>query len=331
MSEEVKNVTIEEEKSEEAIAPENAKKEAEKAEKEAILEEMRKKLNLLKGKLDVLIEKHEELEKTRNAAVEKAVADAKTWIEKTYDQKIVELDSMLKKEKKEKDKEREKIIKEKIEEATKDKKERIYYTKRNINAIIKERNLSPFLNTGLYFTIVAPKTIGDYLKATLIILGTIIIIPGIIVFFKLQNSTFWIKAMVFILNFFFWSVIYYFFIKLTETSEKNVREIREMRNDVREDEKTVARLTKEIKNEKIEDNKTYTKIDRNIETINLNIKDLQEKKQIEIEKFDNEKANEIRNKISKEAEKEFKANEKEQKKIREEYEKLEREYTLQKV
>ncbi|MCQ2609277.1 MAG: hypothetical protein MJ151_00560, partial [Lachnospiraceae bacterium] len=128
----------------------------------ASLDENKKELNLLKGKKNTYEANEKKLEDIKEKLIDKTIKDRRKELVSVFDQKLVELDSALKKAKKDKEKEKQKIIKEKVTVGTKTKNDNITFLKNNINSIIKEKKLSPILNFDLYYYIVAPSKLTEY-------------------------------------------------------------------------------------------------------------------------------------------------------------------------
>lgn len=289
------------------------------------LDENKKELNLLKGKKNTFEENEKKLQDIKEKLIDKTIKERRKELVSAFDQKLVELDSALKKAKKEKEKERQKIIKEKVTNGTKTKKDNIVFLKNNISSIIKEKKLSKILSFDFYYYIFAPSKLTDYIIGGLVFVLVFVGVPTLICLIFQRKMTFWVVVMTFVLSTFLFGIVYLFICHIGECDKETLKELRELRKDIKENEKEIHRITSEISKGKTDE--AYTRTDRMIESINLDIKNLQEKQAKSLETFENSTKNTIIKEIEKESKKDFLANEKELKKATTDFEKVEKKYS----
>lgn len=284
-----------------------------------VIESLKKEINELKGKITTLEEKKEELVNKRNDLISKTVLSKKAEIENTYGEILLEAEKRLEVSKKEKEKERKKNISELVDKNTKEIKEKILFLKNEIKRLLKENKIPGIVNSEFYYIIWAPYNFLQVLKGLFFNI-LLLIIPTIVVFFPLKEKIFAnpnkiIRIIciicVYLAFIFVYSLIWLMIDKLTKKKPEILNEIKELRKNIKENEKEMEKVTKKITKETKDEEFDYTKIDRDIESGEIEVNNLKEKKKIALETFANVTEDEIKKKFFEETKADIEEKEKE--------------------
>lgn len=268
------------------------------------LEELKKNINALKGKVTTFENKKNEFDDNIKLTINKAIKDNKDQINKSYDEIILEIEKRLKVSESEKTKERKKNLDILVEKNTRVNKDNNEYLRNEIKRILSDNKLPGFVNSNLYFDLFFPTSFKELIVAFIFFLIFIIGVPGFIwykfgpkeftdVVMLIQNKAFWITLMYIAIYLFAIGIIYVFIDSITKKDKKALLDIKELRKNIRDNDKEIKRITHEVmKNTKDEDF-DYTKLDRDIEGIKYELENAIEKKKEAIENFDNVTTNKI--------------------------------------
>ena len=94
--------------------------------------------------------------------------------------------------------------------------------------------------------------------------------------------------------------------KLTKQKIEVLKEIKEFRKNIAEDNKEIEKITKNTAKEMTDDKFDYTKLDREIEAVKIEVENYRKKKEDAINYFENTTKEEIKNKAKNEVEKQTK-------------------------
>lgn len=284
-----------------------------------LTESLKKEINELKGKITTFEEKRDELVRKRDELISKTVLSKKSEIENTYGEILLEAEKRLEVSKKEKDKERKKNINELVEKSTKDFKEKIVFLKNEIKRTLKDNKIPGFVNSEFYFMIWAPYNFFQVIKGLLFNV-LLLIIPTFIVFVPLREKIFQnpnkIIRIICIICIYLAFVFVYSFIwlmidKMTKKKPEVLNEIKELRKNIKENEKEIEKTAKRVTNETKDTDFDYTKLDREIESGELEVNNLKEKKKVALETFANVTEDDIKKKFIQEFKTEIDEKEKE--------------------
>lgn len=286
-----------------------------KEEKNKELEDIKKQINVLKGKVSTLESQKRKIEKEAEEAVGKIIYEGKNEIERSHSEILKEAEHRLKAKEKEKEEERKKNLNRVVEENTKQTKENIVYLKNHIKNILEENNLPSFVNSNIYMGIWYPTNIVEWLTG-FIAMVIVLLIPTIISFGMAKESL--VKAFPnFVIRGIVIAFIYFAFIfvagliwlsidKLTKQKIEVLKEIKEFRKNIAEDNKEIEKITKNTAKEMTDDKFDYTKLDREIEAVKIEVENYRKKKEDAINYFENTTKEEIKNKAKNEVEKQTK-------------------------
>lgn len=294
-------------------------------EKKSLFEEKTNRKKTLEEKLTKIVN-------TKEKCIKDTIAEEKKKIDDAYNQVLVEITRKVNKAKEEKNKEILKNKKELIEKETKDLREKNEEIEHKKKEEIKENKISSFVNTKFYWTVFKPSNIIQIIKTFLLfaVLSLITTSVFLVVFGNSSNAKNKTYTIIFlmIVSVFIWILIWYLFnmlfsrnmtIEITEKIKAHIKNI-ETNN------KAIKNITIQIMKDNDESKFDYTQIDREIETANLELSQLNEKREKEIEYFNQTIINQIKERIENESMQEIKDIKYELENIDKEYDKIQKEY-----
>ena len=286
-----------------------------KDQKLAQLEEMKKQINVLKGKVSTLESKKKEIEKEAEDTVGHLIYDKRKEIERSYSEVLKEAEQRLKVKEKEKEDERKKNIDKIVNENTKETKESILYLKNHIKNILKENNLPGFVNSGFYMGVWYPTNIAEWFIGVIAAI-VVLAIPTVIAFVIAKESLikafpnaifrYIIIALIYFGVIFIVGLIWLGIDKMTKKNMEALKEIKELRKNIADNNKEIVKITRDTSREMTDDKFDYTKIDREIEAGKIEVENYKNKKDDAMTHFENVTAEEIKSKAREEVEKNVK-------------------------
>ncbi|MBO6134616.1 MAG: hypothetical protein J6O09_02445 [Lachnospiraceae bacterium] len=275
---------------------------------------LKKEINTLKGKLTTLENKKKDLEEASRDLIAKTVCKRKEDLEKSYDEVLREAEVRLKAVEKEKESERKKNLDKIIEKNTRSVRENNTYLKNEIKRVIKDNKLPFFVNTSFYMTIWNPTKISEVLCGFFAMI-IVLLIPTILSFvvykdkllefFKNDILRYIAIAFIYLIVIFVFGGIWLMIEKITKKKPEAIKEIVELRRNISDNDKEIARITKETSRNMVEDNYDYTKLDREIEAGKLEVENYKTKRKEALDNFINVTQDEITKSIELEASKEI--------------------------
>lgn len=275
---------------------------------------LKKEINTLKGKLTTLENKKKDLEEASRDLIAKTVCKRKEDLEKSYDEVLREAEVRLKAAEKEKESERKKNLDKIIEKNTRSVRENNTYLKNEIKRVIKDNKLPFFVNTSFYMTIWNPTKISEVLCGFFAMI-IVLLIPTILSFvvykdkllefFKNDILRYIAIAFIYLIVIFVFGGIWLMIEKITKKKPEAIKEIVELRRNISDNDKEIARITKETSRNMVEDNYDYTKLDREIEAGKLEVENYKTKRKEALDNFINVTQDEITKSIELEASKEI--------------------------
>lgn len=275
---------------------------------------LKKEINTLKGKLTTLENKKKDLEEASRDLIAKTVCKRKEDLEKSYDEVLREAEVRLKAAEKEKESERKKNLDKIIEKNTRSVRENNTYLKNEIKRVIKDNKLPSFVNTSFYMTIWNPTKISEVLCGFFAMI-IVLLIPTILSFvvykdkllefFKNDILRYIAIAFIYLIVIFVFGGIWLMIEKITKKKPEAIKEIVELRRNISDNDKEIARITKETSRNMVEDNYDYTKLDREIEAGKLEVENYKTKRKEALDNFINVTQDEITKSIELEANKEI--------------------------
>ena len=299
------------------------------------LEELKKEINVLKGKLTTLESNKKTIEEEAEELVGKVIYERKRELERSYNEILKEAEQRLKATEKEKQDERKKNIDNLVKEKTKSTRESNIYLKNHINNILSENKLPFFVNSSFYMGVWNPTSVKEKLIAAISVI-VVLAIPTIISFGiskdnlikAFPNAIF--RSIIIVLIYFgvifIAGLIWLLVDKLTRKNINVINEIKEIRKDIEDNNKEIAKITKETNNEATDDRFDYTKLDRMIEAGKIEVENYKTKRENAINHFDTVTVEEIKAKAKSEVENKTRVIVKEIEKVKEEIESLQRKY-----
>ena len=286
-----------------------------KEQKLAELEEMKKQINVLKGKITTLESKKKDIEKDAEDTIGHLIYDKRKEIERSYSEVLKEAEQRLKVKEKEKADERKKNIDRVVGENTKETKESILYLKNHIKNILEEHKLPGFVNSGFYMGVWYPTTIAEWFIGVVVAI-IVLAIPTLISFVFAKESLakafpneifrYIIIALIYLGVIFVAGLIWLGIDKLTKKNIDVLKEIKELRKNIADNNKVIEKITKDTNKEMTDDKFDYTKIDREIEAGKLEVENYRKKKEDALNHFENVTVEEIKARAKEEVEKKTK-------------------------
>lgn len=279
------------------------------------LEELKKSINTLKGKLTTLESNKKKIENDANELIASTIYQKKQELERSYDEILKEAEQRLKVAEKEKENEKKKNIDRLVEKNTRSVRESNVYLNNEIKRILKENHLPQFINTGFYMSIWDPTTFKEKLGAMLAFI-LVLAIPTVISFVTFSDKlkeTFpasFLRIIIIILiyfaSIFIVGLIWLLIEKITKKKPEVLKEVKELRKNISDNKKEIAKITKDT-NSGSEDDFDYTKLDREIEANKIEVENYREKRKNALENFINTTQDEIERKVGDEAKKSMSA------------------------
>lgn len=278
------------------------------------LEELKKNINTLKGKITTLDNRRKELEKNARTLIAETIYQKKEEIEKSYNEVIKEAEVRLKSVEKEKLEEKKRNLNLIIDHNTKSFRESNIYLVNEIKRILKDNDLPGFVNSEFYMTLWNPTNILDVMLNFLSVI-IVFAIPSILSFVTFKDALikafpnniirFIIIALIYLAVIFVFALLWLVVDKLTKKKPDVLKEIIELRKNIADNKKEIAKITKTTSEETTDDKFDYTKLDREIEAGKLEVENYKAKKKEALENFANVTEEEITKKIEAEANKEI--------------------------
>ena len=278
------------------------------------LEELKKNINTLKGKFTTLDNRRKELEKNARTLIAETIYQKKEEIEKSYNEVIKEAEVRLKSVEKEKLEEKKRNLNLIIDHNTKSFRENNIYLVNEIKRILKDNNLPGFVNSEFYMTLWNPTNIFDVMLNFLSVI-IVFTIPSILSFVTFKDTLikafpnniirFIIIALIYLAVIFVFALLWLVVDKLTKKKPDVLKEIIELRKNIADNKKEIAKIAKTTSEETTDDKFDYTKLDREIEAGKLEVENYKAKKKEALDNFTNVTEAEITKKIEAEANKEI--------------------------
>lgn len=278
------------------------------------LEELKKNINTLKGKITTLDNRRKELEKNARTLIAETIYQKKEEIEKSYNEVIKEAEVRLKSVEKEKVEEKKRNLNLIIDHNTKSFRESNVYLVNEIKRILKDNDLPGFVNSEFYMTLWNPTNILDVMLNFISVI-IVFAIPSILSFVTFKDALikafpnniirFIIIALIYLAVIFVFALLWLVVDKLTKKKPDVLKEIIELRKNIADNKKEIAKIAKTTSEETTDDKFDYTKLDREIEAGKLEVENYKAKKKEALENFANVTEEEITKKIEAEANKEI--------------------------
>ncbi|MBQ2204949.1 MAG: hypothetical protein II411_03555 [Lachnospiraceae bacterium] len=259
------------------------------------LEGLKKQLNTLKGKITTFEAKKKELEKEARELINKTIYEKRRDIERSFGEVLLEAEQRLKAAEKEKADERKRNIKRLVDENTKSTKESNIYLNNEIKQILTENKLPGFVNSQIYMSMWHAKNPKQILIAAVCFL-VLLLVPTYICFVSKAESlkkTFeldFLRGIVILLIYFIfifvYGLIWLLIDKKTKGNEEALNKIVEIRKNISDNKKEIAKISKETETNASDENFDYTSLDRNIENNKLEVEKYKKQKEDALKSFD---------------------------------------------
>ena len=274
------------------------------------LEELKKSINTLKGKLTTLENNKKKIEDEANELIASTIYQKKQELERSYDEIIKEAEQRVKVAEKEKANEKKKNLDKLVEHNTRSLRESNVYLNNEIKRLLKENKLPGFINSSVYMSIWNPTTLSEKLGRILAIL-IVLSIPSIICFgthgaqlkatFPLDIIRFIIILLVYCIFIFIAGLIWLAVEKMTKKNPEILKEVKELRKNISDNKNEIKKITKETSEEDSEQKFDYTKLDREIEAGKIEVDNYRTKRKNALENFIATTQDEIERKVGEEA------------------------------
>ena len=284
--------------------------------KVAELEELKKSINTLKGKLTTLENNKKKIEDEANELIASTIYQKKQELERSYDEIIKEAEQRVKVAEKEKSNEKKKNIDKLVEHNTRSLRESNVYLNNEIKRLLKENRLPGFINSSVYMSIWNPTTLFEKLGRMLAIV-IVLAIPSIICFgtysaqlkaiFPLDIIRFIIILFIYCIFIFIAGLIWLAIEKLTKKNPEILKEVKELRKNISDNKNEIKKITKETSEEDSDHKFDYTKLDREIEAGRIEVENYRTKRKNALENFISTTQDEIERKVGEEAKKNMSA------------------------
>ena len=298
-------------------------------------EEIKKQINVLKGKVTTLEAQKKQIEKEAEEIVSKAVYEKRKGLERSYAEVLKEAEQRLKAKEKEKVEERKKNVNRIVEENTKETKENNTYLSNHIKNLLKENKLPGFVNSDIYMGIWNPSTVKERLIGLLTVI-IVLAIPTLITFGVSKENL--VKAfpiaifrniiiiLIYLGVIFIAGLIWLAVDKLTKKNTEVLKDIKELRKNIVDNNDKIKKITEETNKEMTDDKFDYTKLDREIESCKLEVENYKKRQEEAINHFETVTVDEIKERTKKEVKKKIKPIEKEIELVKDEIANMQKEH-----
>lgn len=229
-----------------------------------------------------LDEQQKELDDALNSRFNKALSE----IEKPYNAEIDKEEDQLARAQKKREKAKSQGIKERITEETSPLRTEIREIESEIHAIFKKDKIPGYCNTGLYYSLFLPKSIGDYLLILLLFAIAFFLLPvGIWKLFFDGNTI--ALIIIYVLDILIFGGIIVSISRSTVMKYHNTLEdVREKRNAIAYNRRKINSITRDIENDTNESYYDLAVFDDEIAHIRQQLADTTMKKNDAINKFE---------------------------------------------
>ena len=276
------------------------------------IEELKKNLNIAKGKLTTFESKKKELLKSNDDLIAQTIYQKKQDIEKSYNEVLREAEQRLKAVEKEKEEEKKRNIQKEIEHNTRSIKENNIFLNNEIKRLLKENKLPSFVNSSFYMTIWSPSNAIEVLCRLLVII-LVMAIPTIITFFVYKNALinafpntflrYVVIAMIYLIFIFVFGLIWLLVDKWTKRDDAIFKEIKELRKNISDNKKQIKEIADNTHKNMSDEKYDYTKLDREIEAGKLEVENYRKKMKDALDNFVNVTQDEITKSVEQETNK----------------------------
>ena len=259
------------------------------------LEGLKKQLNTLKGKITTFEAMKKELEKEAQELINKTVYEKRRDIERSFGEVLLEAEQRLKAAEKEKADERKRNIKRLVDENTKSTKESNVYLNNEIKQILTDNKLPGFVNSEIYMSMWHAKNPKQILIAAVCFL-VLLLVPTYICFvlkaeslkktFELDFLRGIVILLIYFIFIFVYGLIWLLIDKKTKGNEEALNKIVEIRKNISDNKKEIAKISKETETNASDENFDYTSLDRNIENNKLEVEKYKKQKEDALKSFD---------------------------------------------
>ena len=280
--------------------------------KVAELEELKKSINTLKGKLTTLENNKKKIEDEANELIASTIYQKKQELERSYDEIIKEAEHRLKAAEKEKADERKKNINKLVEHNTRSVRENNKYLNNEIKRILSENKLPGFINSDFYMSIWDPTTLKEKIGAFIAVL-VVLVIPSVLSFglyakkleeaFPSSTLRTFIIVLIYLVAIFIVGIIWLLIEKVTKKNPEVLKEVKELRKNIEDNKAEIVKITKDTHSETSDSKFDYTKLDREIENGKIEVENYRNKRKNALENFVSTTQDEIERKIGEEAKK----------------------------
>lgn len=299
------------------------------------LEELKKQINVLKGKVTTLESSKKELEKEVEEVIGRTIYEKKRGLERSYDEVLKEAEHRLRAKEKEKSDERKKNLEKVINENTKETKENNIYLINHIKSILKEKKIPSFVNSDFYMGVWYPTTIKEWVIGIAAVL-IVLLIPTIIVFGISRESLLKafpnnilrkiICALIYFGVIFVFGLIWLAIDKLTKKNVDVLKEVKEIRKNIDDNNKKIRKIIQETNKDMTDDKFDYTKLDREIESGKLEVDNYKKKREDAINHFETVTVEDIKKKAREEVERKVRPIETEIEQVKKEIDNLQKKH-----
>ena len=177
---------------------------------------------------------------------------------------------------------------------------------------MEENKLPGFVNSGFYMGVWYPTNIVEWFIGVVVAI-IVLAIPTIISFVIAKDSLvkafpnavirYIIIALIYLGVIFIAGLIWLGIDKMTKKNMETLKEIKELRKNIMDNNKAIEKITRDTNKEMTDDKFDYTKIDREIEAGKLEVENYRKKKEDALNHFDSVTTEEIKAKAKVEVEK----------------------------
>ena len=219
--------------------------------KVAELEELKKSINTLKGKLTTLENNKKKIEDEANELIASTIYQKKQELERSYDEIIKEAEHRLKAAEKEKADERKKNINKLVEHNTRSVRENNKYLNNEIKRILSENKLPGFINSDFYMSIWDPTTLKEKIGAFIAVL-VVLVIPSVLSFglyakkleeaFPSSTLRTFIIVLIYLVAIFIVGIIWLLIEKVTKKNPEVLKEVKELRKNIEDNKAEIVKI-----------------------------------------------------------------------------------------
>lgn len=228
------------------------------------------------------------LEKTVADEIQATVKKRRIEIESAYEKQMSKTNSRIKKIKYKRDKHKNRKVSERIGEETAELRDENNKLKLEAKTLLKQKRVSSYCNTKLYFALYYPRYISDILIIVFTLLLTLLLIPCGIYFFVLPEEKILYLVLIYVVTVLFFGGIYLLIGNHTKYKHREaILQVRDLRHEIILNKRKIIAIQKRVKKDQDESTYGLEDIDEELSKLDQELAEIAEQKKEALLTFEN--------------------------------------------